>query len=111
MTDKTNNSLTPVATQPGRLPVNQPGPSPVRVKLRRVNANLAQVSVQQNEDMRRISAWVAIAAVPTAIAGIYGMNFDHMPELRWQFGYPAVLALMAVICLALYRGFKRNHWL
>jgi magnesium transporter len=54
---------------------------------------------------------VAIAAVPTAIAGIYGMNFDHMPELRWQFGYPAVLALMAVICLALYRGFKRNHWL
>jgi magnesium transporter len=56
-----------------------------------LNANLAQVSVQQNEDMRRISAWVAIAAVPTAIAGIYGMNFDHMPELRWQFGYPAVL--------------------
>jgi magnesium transporter len=76
-----------------------------------LNANLAQVSVQQNEDMRRISAWVAIAAVPTAIAGIYGMNFDHMPELRWQFGYPGVLALMAGICLALYRGFKRNHWL
>jgi magnesium transporter len=76
-----------------------------------LNANLAQVSVQQNEDMRRISAWVAIAAVPTAIAGIYGMNFDHMPELRWQYGYPAVLTLMAVICLALYRGFKRNHWL
>jgi magnesium transporter len=76
-----------------------------------LNANLAQVSVQQNEDMRRISAWVAIAAVPTAIAGIYGMNFDHMPELRWQYGYPAVLTLMVVICLALYRGFKRNHWL
>jgi magnesium transporter len=76
-----------------------------------LNANLAQVSVQQNEDMRRISAWVAIAAVPTAVAGIYGMNFDHMPELRWEFGYPGVLTLMAVICLALYRGFKRNHWL
>ena len=76
-----------------------------------IQANLAQVTVEQNEDMRRISAWVAIAAVPTAIAGIYGMNFDHMPELRWQFGYPAVLALMAGICLALYRGFKRNHWL
>jgi magnesium transporter len=76
-----------------------------------LNANLAQVSVQQNEDMRRISAWVAIAAVPTAIAGIYGMNFTHMPELRWQYGYPAVLAVMAGICLALYRGFKRNHWL
>ena len=76
-----------------------------------LNANLAQVSVQQNEDMRRISAWVAIAAVPTAIAGIYGMNFDHMPELRWELGYPAVLVLMAVICVALYRGFKRSGWL
>ena len=53
-----------------------------------LSANLAQVGVQQNEDMRRISAWVAIAAVPTAIAGIYGMNFDHMPELHWLFGYP-----------------------
>jgi magnesium transporter len=76
-----------------------------------LNANLAQVSVQQNEDMRRISAWVAIAAVPTAVAGIYGMNFEHMPELRWQYGYPAVLALMALVCTALYRGFKRNKWL
>ena len=57
-----------------------------------LNANLAQVAVQQNSDMRRISAWVAIAAVPTAIAGIYGMNFDHMPELRWRFGYPVALA-------------------
>ncbi len=76
-----------------------------------LNANLAQVSVQQNEDMRRISAWVAIAAVPTGIAGIYGMNFDHMPELRWELGYPAVLLLMSVICLALFRGFKRSGWL
>jgi magnesium transporter len=76
-----------------------------------LNANLAQVGVQQNSDMRRISAWVAIAAVPTAIAGIYGMNFDHMPELRWSLGYPAALLLMAVICLGLYRGFKRSGWL
>jgi magnesium transporter len=76
-----------------------------------LNANLTQVSVQQNEDMRRISAWVAIAAVPTAIAGIYGMNFEHMPELRWQFGYPAALLVMAVICGGLYRGFKRSGWL
>jgi magnesium transporter len=76
-----------------------------------LNANLAQVAVQQNEDMRRISAWVAIAAVPTAIAGIYGMNFDHMPELRWRFGYPAVLLLISVACVALYRGFKRSGWL
>jgi magnesium transporter len=76
-----------------------------------LQANLAQVSVQQNEDMRRISAWVAIAAVPTAIAGIYGMNFDHMPELHWRYGYPAVILLMATVCFLLYRGFKRTGWL
>ena len=76
-----------------------------------LNANLAQVAVQQNEDMRRISAWVAIAAVPTAIAGIYGMNFDHMPELGWRLGYPGVLLLMAGICIGLFRAFKRSGWL
>ena len=57
-----------------------------------LQANLAQVSVRQNEDVRRISASVAILAVPTMIAGIYGMNFEHMPELGWTFGYPLVLA-------------------
>ena len=51
--------------------------------------------MRQNEDMRKISAWVAILAVPTMIAGIYGMNFDDMPELHWRFGYPAVLVLIA----------------
>jgi magnesium transporter len=76
-----------------------------------LNANLTQVSVQQNEDMRRISSWVAIAAVPTAIAGIYGMNFDHMPELHWRLGYPAALLLMAGICGLLFRAFKRSGWL
>jgi magnesium transporter len=76
-----------------------------------LNANLAQVTVQQNEDMRRISAWVAMAAVPTMIAGIYGMNFRHMPELGWRLGYPGALALMAGICLLLFRGFKRSGWL
>ena len=76
-----------------------------------LNANLAQVGVQQNSDMRRISAWVAIVAVPTMIAGIYGMNFDHMPELRWRYGYPLALAVMAGICLTLYRAFKRSGWL
>lgn len=76
-----------------------------------LNANLAQVSVRQNEDMRRISAWVAIAAVPTMVAGIYGMNFDNMPELHWRYGYFAVLFLMAVVCLLLYRAFKRSGWL
>ena len=76
-----------------------------------LQANLAQVSVRQNEDMRKISAWVAIVAVPTAIAGIYGMNFRHMPELRWHVGYPFALTLMLVICTFLYHRFKRAGWL
>jgi magnesium transporter len=69
------------------------------------------VSVRQNEDMRRISAWVAIIAVPTMIAGIYGMNFDHMPELEWRFGYPAVLLVIASACGYLYVRFRRSGWL
>jgi magnesium transporter len=76
-----------------------------------LGAHLAQISVQQNEDMRKISAWVAIAAVPTMIAGIYGMNFTNMPELRWQQGYFAALAVMAVACASLYRAFRRSGWL
>jgi magnesium transporter len=76
-----------------------------------LHANLTQVSVRQNEDMRKISAWVAIIAVPTMIAGIYGMNFDHMPELHWRFGYPMVLVVIAVVCALLYRRFKRAGWL
>jgi magnesium transporter len=76
-----------------------------------LHANLTQVSVRQNEDMRKISAWVAIIAVPTMVAGIYGMNFRHMPELKWRFGYPAVLLLILVICAVLFRRFKRAGWL
>jgi magnesium transporter len=76
-----------------------------------LDANTAQISVRQNEDVRKISAWVAIIAVPTMVAGIYGMNFEHMPELRWELGYPAALALMAVVCFGLYRYFKRVGWL
>lgn len=76
-----------------------------------LNANLTQISVRQNEDMRKISAWVAIIAVPTAVAGIYGMNFRHMPELESEFGYPAVLVFIAVVCLVLYRRFRRAGWL
>ena len=75
------------------------------------DAHMVRISVQQNDDMRKISAWVAIAAVPTAVAGIYGMNFDHMPELRWHYGYPLVLTFMAVACLGLFRAFKRSGWL
>ena len=76
-----------------------------------LNANVAQVGMRQNEDMRKISAWVAIIATPTMIAGIYGMNFEHMPELEWPIGYPLALALMVVSCLVLYRNFKRRDWL
>ncbi|MER7752477.1 magnesium and cobalt transport protein CorA [Kitasatospora sp. NPDC097643] len=76
-----------------------------------LGANLAQVSVQQNNDMRKISAWAALAAVPTMIAGIYGMNFDDMPELHQPWGYPAALALMALVCVVLHRVFKRHDWL
>ncbi|MEU4191579.1 magnesium/cobalt transporter CorA [Kribbella sp. NPDC026611] len=76
-----------------------------------LNAHLARVSVQQNDDMRKISAWVAIAAVPTMLAGIYGMNFDNMPELRWHYGYYAVLALMASTCTLMYRFFRKVGWL
>ncbi len=76
-----------------------------------LQAGLAQVQVAENEDMRRISSWVAILAVPTMIAGIYGMNFDYMPELRLRYAYFVVLGVMASACFGLYRLFKRNHWL
>jgi magnesium transporter len=76
-----------------------------------LQANLALISVKQNEDMRRISAWVGIAAVPTMVAGIYGMNFDNMPELNSRFGYFIVLGAMAGVCLWLHRLFRRNNWL
>jgi magnesium transporter len=65
----------------------------------------------QNEDMRKISSWAAILAVPTMIAGIYGMNFRHMPELRWQYGYPLVICVTAIACTLLYRRFKKSGWL
>jgi len=76
-----------------------------------LDASLAQVAERQNEDMRKISAWVAIAAVPTMIAGIYGMKVQHMPELTWTFGYPLAIGAMVAICLFLYRKFKGAGWL
>ncbi|MFD9407704.1 magnesium/cobalt transporter CorA [Streptomyces sp. NPDC059989] len=76
-----------------------------------LQAHLAQVTVAQNEDMRKITAWAAIVAVPTMVCGVYGMNFDHMPELHWTYGYPLVLGVMAVACFAIHRGFRRNGWL
>ncbi len=76
-----------------------------------LSAHLAQLGVRQNDDMRKISAWVAIAAVPTLVAGIFGMNFEHMPGLSWTWGYPTVLLLMATVCFGLYRAFRRSGWL
>ncbi len=83
-----------------------------------LQANIAMValrqsatSVRQNEDMRKISAWAAIALVPTAVAGVYGMNFTNMPELRWRYGYFIVIAVIVGICALLYRLFRRNGWL
>jgi magnesium transporter len=76
-----------------------------------LDANTAQITVRQNEDVRKISAWVAIIAVPTMVAGIYGMNFEHMPELKSELGYPAALLAMLVVCFSLYRYFKRVGWL
>jgi magnesium transporter len=76
-----------------------------------LEAHLSLASVAQNEDTRRLAAWAAIFAVPTAIAGIYGMNFDIMPELRWAFGYPFVLSVIITTCVWLYVKFKQAHWL
>ncbi|MEU4467406.1 magnesium/cobalt transporter CorA [Streptomyces sp. NPDC024017] len=76
-----------------------------------LSAHLAQMSVRQNDDMRKISAWAAMAAIPTMLAGVYGMNFEHMPELRWVWSYPALLVLMAVLEIMVFRLFKRRGWL
>jgi magnesium transporter len=76
-----------------------------------LQASLARTSLSDNEDTRKISAWAAMIAVPTLITGVYGMNFEHMPELSWRYGYPLVLLLIVVVCSMLYRGFKRNGWL
>ncbi len=76
-----------------------------------LNAHLAQLSVQQNEDMRKLTAGATIFAVPTAIAGIYGMNFENMPELSWRFGYPLCLLVIAGLCGYIYTRFKKSGWL
>lgn len=75
------------------------------------DAHLARISVQQNEDMRKISAGAALVVVPTLIAGIYGMNFDHMPELHWTYGYPFAIAFMVGVSAVLLWFFKKSGWL
>lgn len=76
-----------------------------------LEAHLSLISVAQNDAMKRLAGWAAIIAVATMIAGIYGMNFQFMPELGWPWGYPAVMLVMAGVCLYLYRRFKRAGWL
>ena len=83
-----------------------------------LQASLIQLQVRQSDaarkqgdDVRKISAWAAIIAVPTLLTGVYGMNFDHMPELHKTWGYPLVLTVMAVICVALYARLRRSGWL
>ena len=76
-----------------------------------LQAEIAQVQLQQNEDMRKITSYVALASVPTMVAGIYGMNFEFMPELQWKFGYPMVVGSLFLLTALLYRKFKKSGWL
>ena len=73
--------------------------------------SLAIASSEQNEEVKRISAWAAILFAPTLIGTVYGMNFDKMPELHWQYGYPFAIGLMALVCGGLHQIFKRRGWL
>jgi magnesium transporter len=72
---------------------------------------LTRVSIEQNEEVKKISAWAAILFAPTLIGTVYGMNFDHMPELHWYYGYPFALLLMALVCGCLFAVFRRRGWL
>lgn len=76
-----------------------------------MDVNMAMVTVGQNEVVKRLASWAAILAVPTMIASFYGMNFEYMPELKWHYGYPLALTVMAVGCIILYRRLKSRKWL
>ena len=73
--------------------------------------SLTEASLQQGEDVKRISSWAAILFAPTLVGTIYGMNFEHMPELRWEYGYPLALFAMVAMGVVLYLVFRRKHWL
>ncbi len=73
--------------------------------------NLSEVSVEQNEEVKKISAWAAILFAPTLVGTVYGMNFDHIPELHWQLGYAFALVLMAVVSVSLFAVFRRRRWI
>jgi magnesium transporter len=76
-----------------------------------ISVNLSMITLQESETMKRLAAYAALVAVPTLIAGVYGMNFEHMPELDWMFGYPAVLAAMAGIDWYLFHKLRKARWL
>jgi magnesium transporter len=115
---RAEDDLIPAATRPyfrdvhdHSLRINEMNDSVRDLLGTALEAHLSLISVSQNADTRRLAAWAAIIAVPTMIVGIYGMNFDVMPELRWTFGYPLVLGITTAICLTLYTRFKKSHWL
>ena len=76
-----------------------------------IQVNLSMVTIEESETTKRLAAWAGIFAVATAFAGIWGMNFERMPELKWQYGYPAAIALIASTCSVLYWRFRRAGWL
>ena len=76
-----------------------------------IQVNLSMVTIEESETTKRLAAWAAIFAVSTALAGIWGMNFEHMPELRWRWGYPMALGVIAAAAVLLYRRFRRVGWL
>jgi len=73
--------------------------------------NLSMVTIEETETTKKLAAWAGIFAAATALAGIWGMNFERMPELKWEFGYPAALGLITAVCVLLYRRFRRVGWL
>ena len=76
-----------------------------------ISGNLALITLQENETTKRLAAYAALVAVPTMVAGIYGMNFKHMPELDWVFGYPLAVGIMAAIDIYLFYRFRNSGWL
>jgi magnesium transporter len=83
----------------------------LNVNLTLETKSLSEVSNRQNEEVKKISAWAAILFAPSMVGTIYGMNFEHMPELDWTYGYPFALALMLLVCVSLYAMFKRSRWI
>jgi magnesium transporter len=76
-----------------------------------IQVNLSMVTIEESETTKQLAAWAGIFAIATALAGIWGMNFEHMPELKWRYGYPLALGTIVIACVLLWRRFKRLGWL